>query len=405
MEHIREYLKDKKEFFFQGTTDKNPLTYAANEKMVFTLKFLADGEVMKLPYAKFSVDSDDGRHDNFYLSPDENGIFTVETSLSRDGYLRVVAWACDEEKNVIEDMPAFEGGAGVDIDKIKCETEQPDDYFEFWDRVKSEAAAIKPEIIFEKDLKVNEGFIGKEYHLKSTAGDYASCIVICPENAKDKSLPIHFQYIGYAVTSVWLTHYDDRILVFTNAHDIENFREPEYYEELLKSPKYKEYGLNNEENKNPDTTYWKKVYIRDFQVFNYFINHTKFDGKNVYFAGGSQGAFQACNMAAHTDGVATKCELDVPWFCDLFAIEKQKRLRGWRPDPMDGLRYFDTAIAAKHLSCSVYIGAGLGDYVCPPSGVTALYNAISCQKKIDFVQGRTHSYTPPVKETFTLEKE
>lgn len=403
MDNIKEYLKSKKKFHFYGVSDKNPLTYKPDEKMIFTIKFLADGEIVKLPYAKIMVDSDDGRLDNFYLEPDKDGIFTVETSLSRDGYLRIAAWACDEEKNVIEGMPLFEGGAGVDIDKIKCETDEPDNYLEFWNRVKEEAASIEPEIIFEKELKVEKGFIGKEYHLKSTAGDYASCVVVYPEDAKDKSLPIHFQYIGYAVTSVWLEHFPDRVFVMTNAHDIENFREQSYYDELLKSPKYKDYGFSREENQNPDTTYWKKMFIRNFQVFNYFKNHIKGDGKNFIFQGGSQGAFQACNMAAHT-GVATQCNLDVPWFCDLFAIEKEKRLRGWRPEPDAGLRYFDTAIAAKHLTCPVHITAGLGDYICPPSGVTALYNAMKCEKKVDFIQGRTHGYTPPILDTFTLEE-
>lgn len=404
MDNIKEYLKSKKEFHFYGVSDKNPLTYEPDEKMVFTIKFLADGEVTMLPYAKIMVDSDDGKLENYYLEPDENGIFTVETSLSCDGFIRVVAWACDENKEVIAGMPLFEGGAGVEIDKIKCETIEPDDYFDFWKRVKEEAASIPPEIIFEKEIKVQEGYTAKEYHLKSTAGDYASCLVIVPENAKDKSLPIQFSYIGYAVTSVWAEYYPDRIFVFTNAHDIENFREQSYYDELLKSPKYKDYGFNREENKNPDTTYWKKVYIRDFQVLNYFLNHEKFDGKNVYFSGGSQGGFQACNMAAHTDGIATKCELIVPWFCDLKAIETRKRLRGWRPEPDEGLRYFDTAIAGKYVKCPVYIEAGIGDYVCPPSGVTALYNAMKCEKKVDFIQGRTHGYTPPILDTFTLEE-
>ncbi len=403
MNNIVSYLREKKEFFFQGTTDKNPLTYTVDEKMVFTLKFMADGEVIKLPYAKIKIDSDDGRLDEFHLQPDESGIFTIETSLSRDGFLRVVAWACDEEKNVIEDMPLFEGGAGADIDRIKCETDEPEDYLEFWNRVKQEAAAIEPEIIFEKELKVEEGFIGKEYHLKSTAGDYASCVVVYPEDAKDKSLPIHFQYIGYTVASVWVNHFPDRVFVMTNAHDVENFREQSYYDELLESPKYKSYGFNREENKNPDTTYWKKMFIRNFQVFNYFKNHAKGDGKNFIFQGGSQGAFQACNMAAHS-GVATQCNLDVPWFCDLNAIETKKRLRGWRPEPDEGLRYFDTAIAAKYLSCPVYIEAGLGDYVCPPSGVTALYNSIKSPKKIDYIQGRTHSYIPPIKDVFAVEE-
>ena len=184
----------------------------------------------------------------------------------------------------------------------------------------------------------------------------------------------------------------------------ELFSRKDCYDKLLESPKYKSYGFNREENQSPDTTYWKKMFIRNFQVFNHFKNHAKGDGKNFIFQGGSQGAFQACNMAAHT-GVATQCNLDVPWFCDLFAIEKEKRIRGWRPEPDNGLRYFDTAIAAKHLTCPVHITAGLGDYVCPPSGVTALYNGISSPKKLDFMQGRTHPYIPPERITFTLENE
>ena len=109
-------------------------------------------------------------------------------------------------------------------------------------------------------------------------------------------------------------------------------------------------------------------------------------------------------MAAHT-GVATECRIDVPWFCDLFAIETQKRMKGWRPEPDEGLRYFDTAVVAKYLSCPVHITAGLGDYICPPSGVTALYNGISSPKKLEFMQGRTHSYIPPVNDKFLIEEE
>ena len=71
MKNIKESLKDKKEFFFQGKTDKNPLTYTVNETMIFTLTFFADGEVVSLPYAKVSVEGDDGRNDSLFLEPDK----------------------------------------------------------------------------------------------------------------------------------------------------------------------------------------------------------------------------------------------------------------------------------------------------------------------------------------------
>ena len=39
--------------------------------------------------------------------------------------------------------------------------------------------------------------------------------------------------------------------------------------------------------------------------------------------------------------------------------------------------------------------AGLGDYVCPPSGLAMLWNALKCPKKIVWVQGSQHGYVPP----------
>jgi cephalosporin-C deacetylase-like acetyl esterase len=49
--------------------------------------------------------------------------------------------------------------------------------------------------------------------------------------------------------------------------------------------------------------------------------------------------------------------------------------------------------------------AGLGDYTCPPSGVTVFYNNVKAPKKITYVQGSTHGFTPPDAQRFTLEAE
>ena len=67
--------------------------------------------------------------------------------------------------------------------------------------------------------------------------------------------------------------------------------------------------------------------------------------------------------------------------------------------------YFDTANFAKRIKCPIYIEAGLGDYICPPSGVTAMYNGITAPKKITFVQNRTHSYNPRERVTFDRAEE
>jgi len=191
------------------------------------------------------------------------------------------------------------------------------------------------------------------------------------------------------------------MVIGVNSHDVENGLTPEQYSKI-KTTYYQDYGFNAEENKNPRTSYWYKMLLRDMQAFFYFKDHELLNKKDYIFVGGSQGGMQACHLAAHC-GYDCTCLLFIPWCCDLWATEKEKRMRGWRPDTSVAMNYFDTALAASKLKCPVYIEAGLGDYVCPPSGQIAMYNAITSPKMLRFVQNQTHPYRPPVKRYYTLD--
>ena len=50
------------------------------------------------------------------------------------------------------------------------------------------------------------------------------------------------------------------------------------------------------------------------------------------------------------------------------------------------------------------ISAGLGDYVCPPSGVMTLYNNLSVPVTLDFIQGNTHGYSMKDAPKYRIEK-
>ena len=78
------------------------------------------------------------------------------------------------------------------------------------------------------------------------------------------------------------------------------------------------------------------------------------------------------------------------------------RLRGWRPEFTDALGYYDPVNMAKRIHCKTSITSGLGDYVCPPSGLSVLYNNIKAPKTIQYIQGSTHGYNPPKPKTQTL---
>ena len=49
-------------------------------------------------------------------------------------------------------------------------------------------------------------------------------------------------------------------------------------------------------------------------------------------------------------------------------------------------------------------GAGLGDTTSEPSGIIALYNALNCTASLKMYQNRSHTYNPPVADTYTISK-
>lgn len=396
-------ISEGKNAFFDGVTDKDALSYKTGDKIIFKLCVRTQDEVLCIPYIKYTCEGDDGKKTEGTVKSTVDGYFHIETSIDKCGFVRVIATALDENLVEIKDIDIFEGGAGADIDKIECMTDIPDDYFMYWEELKNRAKSIPKEIIYEKELDTLPGYVVKDVRFKTTAGKYLSLLYTYPENAKKGSLKLKMSFMAYGVKSCVAEGEDDALTVLVNSHDVENMRESEYYK-LERQNTYGEYGFDEEENKRPETSYWDKMFLRDMQAFYYFCNHELINKKDYVFIGGSQGALQASNIALHS-GLATEVFLRVPWSADVFAEKKMGRMGGWNPGPCNAMRYFDTAVAAHFLKCPVYIEAGLGDYICPPSGQCAMYNSMTCPRALCFVQNMTHSYRPVIRhESFLKHK-
>lgn len=250
----------------------------------------------------------------------------------------------------------------------------------------------------EEIPNVKKGFKAYDMRVKTPEGRPASFVVTLPEN-KGK-FPIKATFRSYGLAPGVPIYQEGCITAYFNTHGIEN-----HLPEIELIEKYKNeladgYGFEDDKNKSNMTTYWRGVMIRDLMGVKYLKTLDKWDGENLVISGGSQGALQATTVAAHTKGV-TYLEISIPWFCDLRAID-QGYMRGWRPNFAEGLRYFDTAAQGQFVKCPVKINAGLGDYVCPPSGVMALYNGIKTLKSITFTQAATHGYAPNERDCYTL---
>ena len=214
-----------------------------------------------------------------------------------------------------------------------------------------------------------------------------------PQGAAKGSLSAYVGFIGYGARSATLECRKDMIVFQTNAHGIENGREPEYYQALMKG-ELKGYGFDPQQNARPETTYFNGMILRVMRALDYVKSRPEWDGKAITVYGSSQGGFQSLAAAA-LDHDVTVCQVKKPWFCDLGGT-RLGRMGGWRPDYTDGLAYYDGVNMAKRIACETHIISGLGDTTCPPSGLTVLYNVVKAPKTIEYLQGIAHGYeTPP----------
>ena len=94
-------------------------------------------------------------------------------------------------------------------------------------------------------------------------GDFLSIIYTYPKNAEPASLKLVFFYMGYGVYTLTPFCREGYLCVRVNTHDILNRQSEEYYKELDKG-RLNDYGFDTEENKSPETTYWKKIFVAPF---------------------------------------------------------------------------------------------------------------------------------------------
>ena len=112
------------------------------------------------------------------------------------------------------------------------------------------------------------------------------------------------------------------------------------------------------------------------------------DESTLNVAGMSEGGYQALFTAALDDDV-TFCTANIPAMCDKQGVNNGRKKSYGSSLPQ--MLYYDTCFFARRIKCPVKIMVGLGDVTCVPSGITAIYNELSCDKDIVYVQNMGHT--------------
>lgn len=384
--------------YFFCKTDKNALDYKAGETMKFTMTLREDGmTVAPEGVIRYTVEAD-GKAGTVTGELPANAPAVVTAKCDVPGFVRLTAALYGKNGEKVTDCGNFDGGAGADVSFIRPATPLPADYDGYRQKLLDTALSVPPELIEKKELpSAREGFRLYDIKVASAGGAPVSGYLTVPDG--EAKLKCKVGYKGYGVKYPEPEYEDGTAYLFTNAHGFENGREPEYYEALERGA-LKDYGMSTYENARPETSYFYNMMIRAVQALRYMTTLDRWDGENLIAYGGSQGGMQAMNAAALCEKCSL-CDIFVPWMCDV-AAKAKGRIRCAAPPFARGLCYFDGANTARYIKCRTTVRAGLGDYTCQPSGIMAMYNALTCEKSISFRQNMIHTSAEPDGEEFTL---
>lgn len=405
------------------TSDRNGF-YKVGEEMKFAVRLDGvEGDLTGAGYALKWFRRGDDRGDRNDACVDRGRMalplaepFVFTTSIDRPGFVHLGLSVVDKDGKTVKNAEgkelSFDGGSGADVERIEGAGE-PDDFDAFWEKRKARLASV-PMVVDRQEIPDRDPKLRVfSVSVRCAGSRPMTGYLTMPRDASpEKRYPAQCQYDGYSGTDVDRVPWGgpaDRINLHINAHGYELAREKEYYAEFYDSVKNGRNGylFDDANNAYADQSYFVGMTYRVLRSLQYVKSLPEWNGKDLRVTGGSQGGLQVL-WAAGLDGDVTRAEPFIPWCCDLGSRAKHGRIGGWRPNYKDALGYYDPVNHAKRIpkTCQVLLKCGLGDYVCPPSGMCVLYNGMTCPKKIVWNQGQKHGGAPkPAVQEFSFQSD
>jgi len=383
----------------KGRTDKdNPVGYGVGETIVFTVT----STNVPSDAAGYSYDwkrtGDDGLVETGRVSV-SSAPLVVKTSLAKPGFVRLEVAVSDPDGKPVKAKDAFfDGGAGVEVDKLAQGEPEPADFDAFWARQLRRLADV-PVVAHRREIPCKNPKVTLYEVEVDCAGPRPVTGFLCVPKAASAESPMraNLQFCGYGASEPKPSFITDGCVTFhVNAHGVSLGREKGYYDSFLDGIRTKgwSYAFSPYQNEYPEGSYFCGMALRAIRAAQYLFSLPEVQGRPHWISGGSQGGLQTMWAAAFDTG-ATVAYPHITWCCDLGGHKAGRLQAPWRIPPAPALGYFDAVNFAKRAKVPVHITrAGLGDYTCPPSGLAVCYNALKVEKSIEWVQGSQHMYVP-----------
>lgn len=371
--------------------------------MTFTVQLLEDGKLLAGKKLKWIRTGDDQQSANGEATTTGTEPVEIKSSIDKPGFVRLEIAILNEDGSPVNGADGkplnFDGGAGVVPENLQS-CPEPGDFDSFWTAQKKRLAEVPLKFTLTEVPSSNSNFILYDVKVDCAGGKPVSGYLTKPKNAAPKSLQAQVGFMGYGVSSAIPDYQKEKLVFNINAHGIDNGKDESFYKQLNEGD-LKGYAFDWQQNLRRESCYFNGMMLRAMRALEFVKAQPEWDGKTLITVGGSQAGLQAIT-AAGLDADVSACEVYKPWCCDLGG-GSLGRLKGWRPDFTKGLAYYDPVNHAKRIKCQIVtITSGLGDYICPPSGVSVLYNNIKVPKQIKYLQGTTHAYQPPNPQEQTI---
>ena len=401
-----------------GRTEK--VVYAPGEpiRFLFDTDFGPDAPETEFYSLKWKRIGDDGKQESGIEKIPKGGTAVVTTRLNQPGFVQLQALLLNDKGKLVKRKNAngkkravkFEGGAGVEPEKLPPGIPEPKDFDAFWEKQKKRLAAVP---VRAEMTKVKTAEDNADFEIYAVSVDCAgprpvTGYLAIPVDAEKKSLSAYVNFQGYGISvqtppkGLWNTN---QIYFEVNAHGYDLGKDRLYYSSFFDKTysNGKSYAFDPIQNADPEKAYFNGMALRVMRALQFVRTLPQWNGRDLTASGGSQGGMQAV-WAGALDPAVTQVIANIPWCCDLGA-KKVGRLGGWRPEYVPALGYYDSVFHGRRIRCPVTIPrASLGDEVCPPAGVALLYyNLGTRKKKIVWYQNSTHNLVYPNSQTFTWE--
>lgn len=384
--------------------DKADWTYGPGEEATFSIRILKHQVPMEDVEVTYTLGPEKMKPTNQGTLKLKGGVATVKGKLSDPGFLRC-------EARITVDGTDYRGlaTAGYAPERIQPTQTLPDDFWDFWNRAKAEAAKVP---LDAKLTLLPERCTEKADVYQVNIQNYETGSRIYGILAKPKApgnYPAVLQVPGAGIRPYYgIVDLAEKgiITLQIGIHGIPVIYETGLYNDLRASA-LKNYQFFNLDDR--DQYYYKRVYLGCVRAIDYLFSLPEFDGSKLAVWGGSQGGALSIVTSALDSRVKYLVSL-YPALCDLTGY-LHGRAGGWphmfnesnapfmaKEDKIKVSAYYDVVNFAKSVKVPGYYTWGYNDETCPPTSYYAAYNQISAPKELFLVQETGHWTFPEQQE-------